>query len=111
MGKISIDDFRLISQLHDLGVIENPQFVLAGVFARVLTVPKWVLVPCIAVLAFVGVFQLHSDLHAIYLMLIIGIFGYLLRKFGFSLAPIVLGFVLGGLMEQNLRRALAISTN
>ncbi|TCK16458.1 tripartite tricarboxylate transporter permease [Marinobacterium mangrovicola] len=82
---------------------------LAGVFARVLTVPKWVLVPCIAMLAFVGVFQLHSDLHAIYLMLGIGIFGYLLRKFGFSLAPIVLGFVLGGLMEQNLRRALAIS--
>ena len=42
-------------------------------------------------------------------MLIIGVFGYLLRKFGFSLAPVVLGFVLGGLMEENLRRALSIS--
>lgn len=82
---------------------------LAGVFARVLTVPRWVLVPAIAILAFVGVYQLHSDLMAIYLMLIIGVFGYLLRKLGFSLAPVILGYVLGGLMEQNLRRALSIS--
>ena len=82
---------------------------LAGVFARVLQVPRWLLVPSVAILAFVGVYQLHSDLMAIYLMLIIGVFGYLLRKFGFSLAPVVLGFVLGGLMEENLRRALSIS--
>lgn len=82
---------------------------LAGVFARVLTIPRWVLVPGIAILAFVGVYQLHSNLAAIYLMLIIGIFGYLLRKLGFSLAPVILGYVLGGLMEQNLRRALSIS--
>jgi putative tricarboxylic transport membrane protein len=82
---------------------------LAGLFARVLQVPRWLLVPSVAILAFVGVYQLHSDLMAIYLMLIIGVFGYLLRKFGFSLAPVVLGFVLGGLMEENLRRALSIS--
>lgn len=82
---------------------------LAGMFARVLTIPRWVLVPAIAILAFVGVYQLHSDLFAIYLMLIIGVFGYLLRKLGFSLAPVILGYVLGGLMEQNLRRALSIS--
>ncbi|MEA2117822.1 tripartite tricarboxylate transporter permease [Halovibrio sp. HP20-50] len=82
---------------------------LAGVFAKVLTIPRWVLVPAIAILAFVGVYQLHSDLFAIYLMLVIGVFGYLLRKLGFSLAPVILGYVLGGLMEQNLRRALSIS--
>ncbi|BES70287.1 tripartite tricarboxylate transporter permease [Marinobacter nanhaiticus D15-8W] len=82
---------------------------LAGLFAKVLTIPRWVLVPGIAILAFVGVFQLHSDLMAIYLMLIIGIFGYALRKLGFSLAPVILGYVLGGLMEDNLRRALSIS--
>ncbi|HBP77337.1 MAG TPA: tripartite tricarboxylate transporter TctA, partial [Halomonas sp.] len=82
---------------------------LAGVFARVLTIPRWVLVPAIAILAFVGVYQLHSDLFAIYLMLLIGVFGYLLRKLGFLLAPVILGYVLGGLMEQNLRRALSIS--
>ncbi|WP_129140017.1 tripartite tricarboxylate transporter permease [Modicisalibacter coralii] len=82
---------------------------LAGLFARVLIVPRWVLVPAIALLAFVGVFQLHSNLAAIYLMLLIGVGGYLLRKLGFSLAPVILGFVLGGMMESNLRRALSIS--
>jgi putative tricarboxylic transport membrane protein len=82
---------------------------LAGLFARVLTIPRWTLVPGIAILAFVGVYQLHSDLMAIYMMLVIGVVGYLLRKLGFSLAPVILGYVLGGLMEDNLRRALSIS--
>lgn len=82
---------------------------LAGLFAKVLTIPRWTLVPGIAILAFVGVYQLHSDLMAIYLMLVIGVVGYALRKLGFSLAPIILGYVLGGLMEDNLRRALSIS--
>jgi putative tricarboxylic transport membrane protein len=84
-------------------------FPLAGLFARVLTIPRWTLVPGIAILAFVGVYQLHSDLMAIYMMLVIGVVGYLLRKLGFSLAPVILGYVLGGLMEDNLRRALSIS--
>lgn len=82
---------------------------LAGVFARVLTIPRWVLVPFVALLAFVGVYQLHSDAMAIYTMLAVGVFGYVLRKFGFSLAPVILGYVLGGLAETNLRRALAMS--
>ena len=63
----------------------------------------------VALLAFVGVYQLHSDPIAIYTMLAVGVFGYVLRKFGFSLAPVILGYVLGGLAEVNLRRALAIS--
>ena len=42
-------------------------------------------------------------------MIGIGIFGYILRKLDFPLSPILLGFILGGLMEQNLRRALSIS--
>jgi len=82
---------------------------LAGLFAKVLTIPRWALVPGIAILAFVGVYQLHSSLTAIYMMLLIGVVGYALRKLGFSLAPIILGYVLGGLMEDNLRRALSIS--
>jgi putative tricarboxylic transport membrane protein len=43
------------------------------------------------------------------MMVGIGIFGYILRKLDFPLSPILLGFILGGLMEQNLRRALSIS--
>jgi len=58
----------------------------------------------------VGVYQLHSSLTAIYMMLVIGMVGFALRsKLGFSLAPIILGYALGALMEDNLRRALSIS--
>ena len=42
-------------------------------------------------------------------MVALGIFGWALRKLGFPMAPLILGFVLGDMMEQNLRRALAIS--
>jgi putative tricarboxylic transport membrane protein len=51
----------------------------------------------------------HATTFDLFLMVGIGIMGYILRKLDFPLSPILLGFILGGLMEQNLRRALSIS--
>ena len=51
-----------------------------------------------------------SNHHDLFLMVGIGIFGYILRKLDFPLSPVLLGFILGGLMEQNLRRAATTST-
>ena len=82
---------------------------LVNIFARVLTVPNWLLVPGILVLSIVGVYSTHASVFSIFLMLGIGIIGWLLRKAGFDMAPIILGFVLGRVMEINLRNALAIS--
>jgi putative tricarboxylic transport membrane protein len=82
---------------------------LVNIFARVLTMPNWILVPGILVLSVIGVYSTHASIFAIYLMLAIGIAGWLLRKAGFDMAPIILGFVLGKVMEVNLRNALAIS--
>ena len=82
---------------------------LVQIFARVLTVPNWLLVPGILVLSIVGVYSSHASTFAIFLMMGIGIVGWLLRKAGFDMAPIILGFVLGRVMEVNLRNALAIS--
>ncbi|UCI31682.1 tripartite tricarboxylate transporter permease [Mesorhizobium sp. B4-1-4] len=82
---------------------------LVQIFARVLTVPNWLLVPGILVLSIVGVYSTHSSVFSIFLMMSIGMVGWLLRKAGFEMAPIILGFVLGRLMEVNLRNALAIS--
>ncbi len=82
---------------------------LVNIFARVLTVPNWLLVPGILVLSIVGVYSTHASVFSIFLMLGIGIAGWLLRKAGFDMAPIILGFVLGRVMEINLRNALAIS--
>jgi putative tricarboxylic transport membrane protein len=82
---------------------------LVNIFARVLTVPNWLLVPGILVLSIVGVYSTHASVFSIFLMLGIGMAGWLLRKAGFDMAPIILGFVLGRVMEVNLRNALAIS--
>ena len=82
---------------------------MVGLFARMLTVPNWFLVPAIAAISFVGVYAIHATTFDLVLMTGLGVFGYMLRKLDFPMAPLILGFVLGDLMEQNLRRALAIS--
>jgi putative tricarboxylic transport membrane protein len=82
---------------------------MVRIFARMLTIPNWVLVPGIAAISFVGVYAIHATTFDLVLMTGLGVFGYLLRKLDFPMAPLILGFVLGDMMEQNLRRALAIS--
>ncbi|MGF1529063.1 MAG: tripartite tricarboxylate transporter permease [Candidatus Competibacterales bacterium] len=82
---------------------------LIGLFTRMLAIPYSILVPIIATVSFVGVYGIHSGTFDLILMVVLGIVGYILRKLDFPTAPIILGFVLSNLMEQNLRRALAIS--
>lgn len=82
---------------------------LVGLFARMLTIPHKYLTPMIAVLAFIGVYSVVSNPHDLYMTILLGVLGWVLRKLDFSLAPVILGFVLGPLLEDNLRRALSIS--
>jgi putative tricarboxylic transport membrane protein len=82
---------------------------LVGFFAKLLTIPNYVLIPAIATVSFVGVYAIHSTVFDLVLMVVLGIFGYILRKLNFPLSALILGFVLGELMESSLRRALSIS--
>lgn len=82
---------------------------LVGFFAKMLSVPSYILIPIIATVSFIGVYAIHSNVFDLLLCLGLGVCGYILRKFDFPLAPLILGFVLGELMESNLRRALSIS--
>ena len=82
---------------------------LVGVFTRVLRMPNWALVPGILAVSAVGVFSVHATTFDLMLMSTFGVVGYLLRKQGVPMAPLILGFVLGDMMEQNLRRALSIT--
>ena len=82
---------------------------LVRVFASILAVPPWILMPGIVCVSFIGVYSINASTFDLLLMLGIGGVGYLLRKAGLPVAPLILGVVLGGMMEQNLRRALAIS--
>lgn len=75
-------------------------------FLRVTEVPKWVIVPIVITCCVVGTFALNNRVTDLYLLLFIGIAGYALRVLGYSLAPLVLGVILGPIAETNLRRAL-----
>jgi len=79
------------------------------VFTKILAVPYWALVPAIAIITSIGVYAVHATAFDLFLMIGIGVAGYILRKMDFPLSAVLLGFILGGMMEQNLRRALSIS--
>lgn len=82
---------------------------LVWVFVRLLAVPAWFLLPAVLAVSLIGVYAVNNNPFDLLLMSGFGLVGYLLRKFDFPLAPVLLGLVLGYLMEINLRRALAIS--
>ncbi len=83
--------------------------VLTKALVQVLRVPQHVLVPIIFVLCAVGSFAIAGRMFDVYVMLAFGVLGYFLRQFGYPMAPLVLGIVLGDLLEKNLRRALILS--
>ena len=82
---------------------------LIRVFVKFLSIPNWLLVPGVAAISLVGVYAVHGTTFDLILGTLIGGVGYLLRVMNFPIAPFILGFVLGDMMEQNLRRALSIS--
>lgn len=82
---------------------------MVGVFTRLLRTPNWLLVPGILAVSVVGVYSVHATTFDLLLMAGLGLVGYLLRKQGVPMAPLILGFVLGEMMEQNLRRALSMT--
>ncbi|GED23555.1 tripartite tricarboxylate transporter permease [Halomonas halmophila] len=82
---------------------------LVGLFAKMLQAPAWFLMPMVTLVAFVGIFSLNNSAFDLYMMLAFGVLGYLLRKLDIPTVPVVLGLLLGGQMEFNLRRAMSIS--
>lgn len=77
--------------------------------SKLLMVPRTVLLPMILFFSITGVYLVSFNTVDIFIMLIIAFAAILLRLANFPLAPLLLGFILGGMMEENLRRALMIS--
>ncbi|UZH08963.1 tripartite tricarboxylate transporter permease [Halomonas sp. BDJS001] len=77
-------------------------------FAQVLKLPRPLLGAIIIALVFVGVYSINGRMFDVYLMLGFGMIGYFMDKLKFPLPPVVLGLILGGFAEQNLRLALRI---
>ncbi|MGE8703832.1 MAG: tripartite tricarboxylate transporter permease [Achromobacter sp.] len=82
---------------------------LVRFFSKVLSVPGWLMVPGILCISYIGVYAINAGTFDLLLVAGIGTLGYFLRKFGVPMAPLVLGVVLGNMMEQNLRRALSMT--
>lgn len=82
---------------------------LVGLWVRLLEVPYRLLFPAILLFCCIGIYSIGSAPSDVVLIGVFGLVGYGLLKLGFEPAPLLLGFVLGGLMEENLRRAMALA--
>lgn len=82
------------------------QLLTLRVFPRVLGIPKYLLVPAIVVLSVFGAFAADNNMFDIWVMFAVGIAGILFVGAGLPVGPLILGFILGPIMETNLRRAL-----
>lgn len=109
--------------------IENPQFIyeaaammllatvlitlfglfLTKLFLRILTIDPAILIPIIFILCVLGVFAINVRLFDIYIMLFLGVIGYFMRIMEYPAAPFVLGFILGPMADENIRRALLLT--
>lgn len=82
---------------------------LIGIWVRLVTVPYYYLYPAILVFCCVGAYTINNNAFDVIVMAVAGLVGYILLLLRCEPAPLVLGFILGPLMEENLRRALLIS--
>ncbi|BEI34115.1 tripartite tricarboxylate transporter permease [Polynucleobacter sp. HIN5] len=82
---------------------------LIGIWVKLLKVPYRMLYPAILVFCCIGVYTVNNSIFDIFVTASFGIIGYMFFKFGCEPAPLLLGFVLGPMMEENFRRALLLS--
>ncbi|MEY8689187.1 MAG: tripartite tricarboxylate transporter permease, partial [Leptothrix sp. (in: b-proteobacteria)] len=82
---------------------------LIGIWIRLLTVPYRVLFPAILVFCCIGLYTLSNNNFDVYMAVLFGLIGYVFHKLGCEPAPLLLGFILGPMMEEHLRRALLLS--
>ena len=82
---------------------------MVKIFVRVLSVPAWVLLPGVTMVSFVGIYSLTGSYFDLLLMVAFGLLGYFLRKLDIPTVPVILGILLGGHMEDALRRAMVLS--
>ena len=82
---------------------------LVGLWVRVLRVPYYMLFPAIMAFSAIGVYSINSNVFDMYSVAVFGVIGYVFFKLGCEPAPLLLGFILGPMLEEHLRRAMIIS--
>ena len=86
-------------------------FGLTGIriFAKVVETPKAFLLPVILILSAVGAYAINNNPVDVYWMLGFGVLGYLMKIYGFPVAPVILGIVLGPLLERSYRQSILMT--
>ncbi len=97
-------------------VLANIFMVLFGltgirIFAKLVEIKKGILIPCIVVLSVVGTYSINNNMTDVYWMLAFGIVGYLMKMYGYQVAPVILGIILGPLMDNSYRQAVLSTEN
>jgi putative tricarboxylic transport membrane protein len=82
---------------------------LIGMWVRLLNIPTYILYPIIILFCIIGAYSVNNNTFDVAMLFFFGFLGYGLRKLNFELAPLILGFILGPIMEVNARQALIIS--
>lgn len=86
-------------------------FGISGIriFTKILNVPKVGLAPIIIIISMIGAFALNNNYFDVFVMLVAGIIGYFMKKYGFPASPLVLALILGPMAESEFRRTLVMS--
>ena len=82
---------------------------MVGLFVNLLRIPYAYLYPCILCFCILGTYSVSNNIVDVWILLTMGAVGYVLRKFGYDLAPVALGLVLAPMLELSLRQSLAMS--
>ena len=82
---------------------------LIGLWVRLLLVPPRILMPLILLFCFTGTYAVSANPFDLWVMVIFGVLGFVLQRYGYPVAPIVLGLILGPMLETHFRRALIVS--
>lgn len=95
-------------------ILINIVMMVVGYFAiraaaQIIRVPQTIVLPLVLLLSIAGIYATQNSLFAVGTLLAAGLFGFIIRKLGFSVAPLVIGFVLGKIFEDSLRQSITIS--
>lgn len=111
--RLFADNPDVVYGLISLLMIGNVLMLIVGlscarVLARVVSIPRHLLLPVIVVFSVLGAYAINNDPFDVWLMLSFGVLGYAMRRFGFPVAPLILALVLGPIVETQFRRSLVI---
>lgn len=109
-----VEHLDIVYEVFAAMILANVAFLIVGLlgirlFAKVITIQRYFLIPCILVLSLVGAYAINQSMFDVFLAIVFGVFGYVVQKYDYPLSPILLALILGPMCEQNLRRYVQIN--